>query len=590
VVRPSYPDDGLTILEDLPGADASNGAAPVVGAAPLPWPSTDLLDASRPPALAAALLEAGGAVRASNSWVLGGSRSRSGKPLLANDMHLGLNVPTLWYLASLQAPGLQVSGMTLPGGPGVVAGRTRGVAWGFTNAYVDDADLFLERVDPADSTRYLIPGGSEAFRTRVEVISVRGRSIPDTLRVRETRHGPVISGVAAVPGDDLLSLRWSGHDPAPTQRALLGMNRAGDAGAFLEALSHFRNPHQNVVFADTAGNFGYWMAGRVPRRRGGRPPLVPVPGWTGEHDWDGYLPFEDHPHLLNPERGYVATANNRQGWDPVADRLSGGSWAPPYRAERIRDAILSAPLHDTASMRLLQMDRVDRFALRHRTRAAGAFRAAGFVDEATRLEEWDGDTGVQRTEPTLLYLWMEALRAAVAGSIYLDGAPGYFPPEALERALDGLEGDVVDRLAERAAREAMGALQGAAPPWGDAHHLVLEHPLAVVPVLGRLAGFHAGRHPVGGSRNTVNVAAYGGRIPPLEVRHGASQRHVTDLADPLGVGWFILPGGQSGLPRSRHALDQLPLWLDGGLVPLATEPQRGGETGSGSRVLVLQPR
>ncbi|HSR42607.1 MAG TPA: penicillin acylase family protein, partial [Longimicrobiales bacterium] len=278
-VRPRYPDWGPVIVED-PDRSAGVEDAPPAPRSFLPSDPA-LLVGARIPDPARAFLSRGSVVRASNAWVVGGERSRSGRPILANDMHLGLDAPTLWYLIALHAPGLDVVGMSLPGAPGIVAGRTRGVAWGFTNGSVDDSDFFVERADSADPSRYLTPGGSAPFAVRTEVIRVRGRG-EDTLRVRSTRHGPVITPVEPRAGSELLAFRWVGHEPSTTAAAILAMNRARTAREFVRALSRFSNPHQNVVFADTAGAFGYWLAGRVPLRAGGRVPLLPVPGWTGE--------------------------------------------------------------------------------------------------------------------------------------------------------------------------------------------------------------------------------------------------------------------------------------------------------------------
>jgi len=578
VVRPRYPEDGLTILGDLPpgrsvtavGVGEERGGGEARGEEWFPSSGAALLASLEPPPLAGRLLDAASAVRASNSWVLGGSRTRSGKPIVANDMHLSLNVPALWYLVVLEAPGLRVAGMSLPGAPGVVAGRTDGVAWAFTNAAVDDADLVLERVDPADTTRYLVPGGSEALRFRTELIQVRGLREPDTLLVRTTRNGPVISGVAALPGEELVALRWVGHQAHGTLGTFLAMNRAASVQELLAALPGFTNPHQNVVFADTTGRFGYWMAGGVPlRRNGAPPPLLPVPGWTGEHDWVGFLPFQEHPHLLDPEEGFVVTANNRQGWDPSTALISGGNWASPHRASRIREEILAEALHDLESTHALQMDAVDLFALRHRERAAASFREAGFPEEARRLEAWAGDTSPESREATLFYRWAEAFRLRARSRVYGSGPAPWFPFSALERGIalweDGAAAEAVE-----AAREAMS--EGEAPPWGEVHRLVLEHPLGEVPVLGSALGFHQGRYPVAGSPFTVNVADFRRSGGEFLVTAGASQRHVSDLSDPRGRGGFILPGGQSGLPRSPHAMDQLPLWLEGGLHFLELRP------------------
>ena len=561
VVRPRAAADGVTILprEVLVGESPPEVRHPVETRAL----SEALVSSARVPPLARKLLAAASAVRASNAWVVGGDRSRSGKPILATDMHLALGVPALWYVMGLHAPGLDVVGMTIPGSPGVVAGHTSTVAWGFSNAVVDDVDLFVERTHPDDTTRYLTPSGSEPFRVRTEEIRVRGRDQPEQLLVRETRHGPVVSGVERRAGGEMLSLRWAAHDPSPTLEAILRMNTARSAGEFVEALRLFRNPHQNVVFADTAGAFGYWMAGRVPLRRSGSPPLLPVAGWTGEHDWIGDLPFDEHPHVLGPPAGYVVTANNRQTSAPVARLITDGTWAPPYRAERITELIEAIPLHDASTLQAIQMDVVSRFALAHKDAVVAAFREAGEPARADTFAAWDGSMNTDRREPVLFHSWIEAVRFRLARELY-GGSPGYFPMSAVDRML--AESVISPSITVGVVREAVAS---AGPlRWGEAHPLELEHALSSTRPLAAVLGFARRSIPLAGDPYTVRVASHRGRFPPFVVTHGPSQRHVVDLARPDMGGGFVLPGGQSGFPRARHAFDQLPRWIGGDLVPL----------------------
>jgi penicillin amidase len=565
LVRPEYPEWGVTIVGDAPPPERRQSGS--AGPPSRDRVSASLLSAAEIPELAQTLLDAASTVRASNSWVLGGARSRSGKPLLANDMHLGLNHPNIWYLVGLHAPGMDVVGMSLPGSPGVVAGHSRAVAWGFTNATVDDSDFFIERLDPADSSRYLTPDGSEAFRVRRELIRLKDGRL-DTLIVRETRHGPVITPVESRAGPDLLAFSWVAHHPATTAQAIPAMNQATTAAEFVEALEVFSNPHQNVVFADTAGAWGYWMVGRVPLRRSGAPPYLPVPGWTGEYDWEGWLAFDEHPHVLSPSKGYVATANNRQSWSPGSERVTDGTWASPYRAQRISELIEANGRHDAESMRAIQMDVRSAFVERYRAAAAEAFRAAGADSLAGALEAWDGEARQHSREATLFFSWIEQVRASLRRAAYGEDR-GYMPMRAVARALDGAVQESAE-LARAAAEESLGQ---PSMPWGEAHQLTFGHPLAGVPVVSSLLGFGKGPLPREGSPHAVNVAGYSGSRPPFRVTHGPSQRHVVDMADPDGTGGFMLPGGQSGLPDHPHSWDQLERWQRGELwrLPLARD-------------------
>lgn len=567
---PGHPDWGTTILQD---------SSPLVELA-----ATVEVPAVPPPA--AALLEALSIRRASNAWVIGGDRTGSGRPILANDMHLPLRAPGIWYLAALHGGGFDVAGMTIPGVPFVIAGHNDAVAWGFTNAMVDDLDIYVERVDPADPGRYLTPDGSAPFDTLRERIRVRGREQPVEIVVRRTRNGVVISDVVdqitstlaggSVSGGDaaadtvarVLSLRWASHEPSRSFRAFPAMNLARDAAEFREALRWFENPHQNVVFADSAGTIGYQMAGRVPVRGTGRPaPALPVPGWTGEWDWTARLPFEAHPAVPDTSAGYIVTANNRQTAGEIAERIT-SVWEPPFRAARIAQMIQQADRPDAADVHAMQLDVLDLHAARYVDRAAEAARAAGLDDVALALEQWDLRAAQDSREAPLYYAWYGELQRLLAEDLY--GDPGWMPRAAVDAALEARSVPWRDDGGEAFAALTVEAMRRAAPvpggrTWGEVHAMEIEHAMSSAGLLERLLGLDVGPASRGGSPTTVNVSQYLQGEFPVVSHYGASQRHVVDMADPDGAGGFILPAGQSGIPTSEHYDDQFEAWLEGGL-------------------------
>lgn len=595
-------------LRLLSGEDESTRATILEGTAP-----------PRVPAPAALLLEAASIARASNSWVIGGEHTRSGAPILANDTHLRLQAPSLWYLAGLHAdaspptassagvPAIDAVGMSLPGAPLVVLGRNRAVAWGFTNAMVDDVDFFVERTDPADSTRYLTPTGSEPFTIVRDTIHVKGADRPVVFRQRFTRHGPVLSDVEDGFGGDLVSFRWVAHDPSPTFRALHAMNVADGADALVRALDDFENPHQNVVYADTGGRYGYVMGGRVPTRANGEPPpLLPVPGWTGEWDWTGELAYAEHPRLESPPRGFVVTANNRQTAEADAERIT-RYWAPPFRALRItrmlEERIAREEPFDADIVHRMQLDVGDEHAARYRDRAVEAAEGAGLADAAQVLADWDLRASLDSRGAALYHPWLHALGVAAAEDLYGSGG-GWFPDAALNDLLERRRAFWVEEDAGAAydamARDAMRTADSmwADMRWGELQSVRVEHAFGGRKWLDRVFGFDIGGDPRPGTGSTVNASAASGGFPRV-VAYGPSQRHVVDLGEPGErdgppgsdsvpvAGGFVLPSGQSGVPFSSHYRDQYPLWRDSGLWPLPLE--RPAVDARTQHVLRLEP-
>ncbi|MEJ2748090.1 MAG: penicillin acylase family protein, partial [Anaerolineae bacterium] len=243
----------------------------------------------------------------SNNWVVSGEHTATGLPLLANDPHLEIQMPAIWYEVGLHAPGFDVTGFSFAGVPGVVIGHNDKIAWGVTNSGPDVQDLFIEKINPSNPNQYEYQGEWQDMEIIPEVIKVNGGE-DVTLNVRVTRHGPIINEV--VDGlSDVLAVQWAAEEPSRVLQSVILLNQAQNYDDFREALRYWDIPSQNVIYADVEGNIAYQLPGRIPIRKDGNG-LVPVPGWTGEYDWDGWIPYEDLPAAFNPEKGYIVTANN----------------------------------------------------------------------------------------------------------------------------------------------------------------------------------------------------------------------------------------------------------------------------------------
>ena len=246
----------------------------------------------------------------SNNWVVSGEHTDTGLPLLANDPHLGIQMPSIWYEVGLHAPGWDVTGFSFAGVPGVIIGHNDNIAWGVTNAGTNVHDLFIEKINPSNPNQYEFMGEWQDMEIIQEVIKVNGGE-DVVIDVRLTRHGPIINEVASIEleGRACLAVQWTAEEPSRILQSVILLNQAENYDDFREALRYWDIPSQNVVYADVEGNIAYQLPGLTPIRKNGDG-LVPVPGWTGEYEWEGWIPYEELPAVLNPEKGYIVTANH----------------------------------------------------------------------------------------------------------------------------------------------------------------------------------------------------------------------------------------------------------------------------------------
>ncbi|MBC6439881.1 MAG: penicillin acylase family protein [Rhodospirillales bacterium] len=530
------------------------------------------------------LLPAGShGLNGSNSWVVDGRHTASGRPLLANDPHLGFSIPAIWYLAHLEAPGLAVAGATLPGLPLVIVGTNGRIAWGVTNTGPDTQDLYIERLDPERPGHYLTPEGSEPFAVREETIVVRFAG-DDRISMLETRHGPILTGVrgeaTGLTGEgEALALSWTMlQDDDRSVEAGLALHVARDWDDFVASGRRYAGPMQNIVYGDRRGNIGLLAPAIVPVRKSGEG-LVPMPGWTGEADWIGQIPHDDLPRLLNPETGAIVTANHRLVGDDYPYFIS-HEWQPGYRARRIADLIGRSDSHSVESFAAIQRDTTSLFA-----EAAIPIALAGEpqTEAGRRLQAaligWDGAMDPALIAPTVFHAWYRAFTRA----IYEDDLGTLFPDAWQFRpsfVLSLGEGDPHGWCAnsETGAATTCGDLAGMAFDdaarflnerfgedsgqwlWGEVHALTLRHRLfGLIPVLRDLTGV---RIPLGGDRFTVATAshAFNDDERAFTALHGPVLRAVIDLDEPV-TGFFAVLPGQSANPFSPYYDNMVEPWL-----------------------------
>lgn len=527
----------------------------------------------------------------SNNWVVSGAHTLSGKPLLANDPHLPYGIPSVWYMIHLRAPGLNVTGVSLPGLPLVVIGHNMRIAWGMTNTGPDVQDLYVESFNFRNPNKYLHNGQWVDAEVRTENIRVRGGA-DFQVAVKATRHGPVVSH----DGNRDLALQWTALEPHALRFAFLQVNRAHDWREFTQALGGFTGPMQNFVYADEDGNIGFYAAGWVPLRKQGDG-TVPVPGSTDDYDWAGHIPFEDLPHAYNPSGGIIATANGRivpDGYPYLITR----EWAPAFRTARIHQLLQSGDRLSVSDMLRIQ---TDIFTLEDLWLAKQLVRARKTAPPSTSdaqyalnlVGNWDGEATADSAATLVSELTRQALLDRILkpklgedlsgyrwpmSSVFLENVVDrrwtrWLPPgdkdfsQTLMRSLEAGVAEIPPRV---------GSADRAAWQWGKTIPLTFRHRLTFAfPYLGSFLNV-----------GPVPQAGTGASVKQTTSTLGPSMRMVVDFSDfDRSVQNITL--GESGQIFSPYYKDQFDAWYRGRSFPMvySEDAVRKGAT----HRLVLEP-
>ncbi|MEH6496501.1 MAG: penicillin acylase family protein [Pseudomonas marincola] len=550
----------------------------------------------------------------SNNWVVAGNKTVSGKPLLANDPHLGLAAPALWYFAHMKTPNVNTIGATLPGVPGIILGRNDHIAWGFTNTGPDVQDLFIEKINPDDANQYKTPEGWADFSTREETILIKDAE-PVVITVRATRHGPVISDALGsatedLPAQNVLAFAWTTLLAADkTPDASEKMMRAKNWDDFRAAIKHFTSPQQNMVYADVDGNIGYYAPGLVPIRKPentaqGR---IPVPGWLPENDWDGFIPFSELPQVYNPSSDQHYTANEKIIPDDYPHFIS-SDWTLPYRANRIKERLEQEEKHSMQTFIDLQSDvksgMADEFLGILLTTKPSNERAR---EALTELSIWDGKMTKSGAAPLIFNGWIRELNRSVYADELGDAFESYWKqrPIFLKNVLlnTDKQGVWCDDINTEAVETCEMILQDSLTAalddledrygdeirdwnWGEAHFAHSDHiPFSRVAGLNHLFDIKV---PSMGGTYTVNVGR--NRLKddkqPFANSHAASLRAIYDFSD-LDNSLFIHSTGQSGNIMSPLYDDMAVDWAGMKYRKMTTNPEEYRKDALG--VLTLTP-
>lgn len=516
----------------------------------------------------------------SNNWAVSGKRSETGMPILSNDMHLGLSSPGIWIQMHEVIPGkLNVTGVSIPGQPFIVAGHNDSIAWGMTNLAVDDIDLFSETINPENRNQYFLDGEWKEMRVRDEIISIKGEEA-DTFKLYFTHRGPIISDMRNI-DDAELSMRWSGYDKSDEVKSVYLLNRANNMDDFRHALGFFRSISQNFAYADVAGNIGLNTGGGVPLRKG-HGTLIRN-GATSEYDWKGYVPFEQLPYSINPESGYVSSANNKTVDDSYPYYIGTG-FSIPYRINRIRQMIDQKEILGLNDFKEMMLDQHSNYAEQLTPFILTLKKRAGELtkEEAEALDllrNWDFDMNAGLVAPSVFeFFRISLIRNILADEIgeLFDQLPHHpkdfyiyrIMKEGPDEWVDNIntpEKELFDDIIIKSFRDCVAALKDGYGPdhegwkWGNIHKISMDHPLGTVKILDKLFGLNSDQYSVGGSNHTVSPYSYGAGF---KVNHGASERHIFNTAD-WDESFTIIPTGQSGIPGSEFYLSQFRNYLDG---------------------------
>jgi penicillin G amidase len=527
----------------------------------------------------------------SNNWAVSGALSATGSPLIAGDPHVFPSMPGIWYQLGLTLGDRFVRGASLPGIPGVSIGQGNDVCWTFTNTLADTQDLFIERIE---GDRYLFKGEWHPLEVVREEIPVKGRSKPEVLEVRATHHGPIVNEALGADDAEPLALRWMTLDEPTAFAGGLRLFEIRSGAEMVEMMAGYSTPPMNMIWADRHGSIGYKLVGRLPLRKGGCPDL-PKPGWTGEFEWVGTVPYEELPEVVDPESGYLVTANNRIVGDDYPHHIT-SDWLDGYRARRIEDLLRASDEHDLEGFEAMQSDHFSIPGLEV-ARRLGRLTPSGQreLSAVERLRSWDGrldpdSIAASIYEAFLLCLAREVARAAIGDrdlcERWLDRADNGFLSTVTpfwrwhshlmklwEEGEEELIGRPWDDLVLESLSRGLDDLEdrfGSDPEgwrWGHVHEMEFTHPLGEAnPLLRKLLNR---RLKAGGSQETISQIGYDPN-DPYKAIWAPSWRMVADPTAPERTRWQMFTG-QSGHPASSHYDDLQPDWLEGRTQPMVGE-------------------